>query len=105
VLGHSDVAPARKRDPGELFDWKRLAAAGVGVWPAASEPKALPLGEVQALLARFGYEVAVTGVLDEPTRLALIAFQRHFRPARVDGQPDPETAGLLTAVAGGVPPS
>jgi N-acetylmuramoyl-L-alanine amidase len=105
VLGHSDVAPSRKRDPGELFDWKRLASAGVGLWPSAPEPTALPLDEVQRLLCRFGYEVGVTGMLDEPTRLALTAFQRHFRPASVDGQADPETAGLLAAVAAAVPPS
>jgi N-acetylmuramoyl-L-alanine amidase len=103
VLGHSDVAPARKRDPGELFDWRRLAASGIGLWPATPEPRALPASEVQVLLARYGYEVAASGIMDEPTRLALTAFQRHFRPTRVDGAPDPETAGLLVAVAATVP--
>jgi N-acetylmuramoyl-L-alanine amidase len=103
VLGHSDVAPARKQDPGELFDWKRLAGSGIGLWPSVAKPRVLRLVEVQALLARYGYEVGATGVADEPTRLALTAFQRHFRPDRVDGEPDPETAGLLAAVAAAVP--
>jgi N-acetyl-anhydromuramyl-L-alanine amidase AmpD len=103
VLGHSDVAPARKRDPGELFDWRRLAASGIGLWPTKTEPRSLPLPEIQTLLDRYGYEVAASGVLDEATRLALTAFQRHFRPARVDGEPDAETAGLLATVAALVP--
>jgi N-acetylmuramoyl-L-alanine amidase len=99
VLGHSDVAPARKRDPGELFDWRRLAAAGIGLWPHASAPAPeRPLAEVQALLARVGYEVAPSGTLDERTRLALTAFQRHFRPRRIDGRPDAETAALVAAL-------
>jgi N-acetylmuramoyl-L-alanine amidase len=103
VLGHSDVAPARKRDPGELFDWRRLAAAGVGLWPPPlAEAADLPLRQVQELLARFGYEVAATGRVDEPTRLALTAFQRHFRPARIDGDADRETAALLAAAAAAV---
>ena len=94
VLGHSDVAPARKIDPGELFDWQRLAAAGIGQWPKpVSGP--VDLASVQKALARFGYEVAPSGQPDEATRLALAAFQRHFRPARIDGIADEETRGLL----------
>ncbi|MBX6321626.1 MAG: N-acetylmuramoyl-L-alanine amidase [Rhodospirillaceae bacterium] len=108
VLGHSDVAPARKRDPGELFEWRRLAAAGIGLWPAAPDPSpAAPTpAEVRALLAHFGYEIGSGGpdALDETTRLALVAFQRHFRPARVDGRADAETTDLLRAVAAAVPP-
>ncbi|UEM19492.1 N-acetylmuramoyl-L-alanine amidase [Skermanella mucosa] len=86
VLAHSDVAPARKEDPGELFDWRSLAARGIGLWP---EPDALDDGpgyavaEAQDLLGRFGYEVAASGVLDAPTRIAATAFQRHFIPDRV----------------------
>ena len=100
VLGHSDVAPARKQDPGELFDWPRLARAGIGLWPA--EPvasRALPLGEAQRLLAAIGYGVPRSGVLDPETALVIAAFQRHFRPSRCDGALDAETAGRIAAVA------
>ncbi len=114
VLGHSDVAPARKCDPGELFDWARLARAGVGLWPPdfdtvegpagararRLDPEATDplIGEVQGGLARFGYEIQVTGRLDEPARRVVAAFQRHFRPSRVDGLIDSETARRLEAL-------
>jgi N-acetylmuramoyl-L-alanine amidase len=111
VLGHSDVAPARKIDPGELFDWQRLARAGIGVWPQplgfpdpgpAESPQAI--ADVQSKLARFGYDVIVTGIIDRATRQALSAFQRHFRPARFDGAPDGETRRLLTALVAQIAP-
>jgi N-acetylmuramoyl-L-alanine amidase len=94
VLGHSDVAPARKQDPGELFDWRGLAAAGIGLWP---EPAQGPgeLAAVQAALAGYGYEVRPSGQMDALTRAALTAFQRHFRPARLDGLADAETRALI----------
>ena len=116
VLGHSDVAPARKCDPGELFDWARLARAGIGLWPPdfdtaegrarehARERRLDPdatdplIGEVQRGLARFGYEIQATGRLDEPARRVVAAFQRHFRPSRVDGLIDSETARRLEAL-------
>jgi len=110
VLGHSDVAPARKIDPGELFDWHRLAQAGIGVWPqpvgfpdpgAADTPSAV--AGLQSQLARFGYGIAVTGVFDQTTHQALSAFQRHFRQWRFDGEPDGETRRLLTALIAAVP--
>jgi len=87
VVGHSDIAPSRKRDPGELFDWPRLARVGIGLWPKtlAGEP-----GEVPRMLAEYGYRADEEG--------AVKAFQRHFRPARVDGVPDEETAGLLAGL-------
>ena len=91
VVGHSDVAPRRKRDPGELFDWARLAAAGVGLWPGASEPREAEGEEVSTLLAAFGYET-------DHLETTLRAFQRRFRQARVDGAADAETVGLLDAV-------
>jgi N-acetylmuramoyl-L-alanine amidase len=94
VLGHADVAPARKSDPGELFDWRRLAAAGIGEWPRPAKGPS-DLVSLQRALARFGYEVAPSGNMDEATRAALNAFQRHFRPARVDGIADEETRALL----------
>ena len=108
VLGHSDVAPARKLDPGELFDWRRLARAGIGLWPDDA-PQAtsvaatgVDIAGVQIALARFGYEVAATGVLDAATRCAVSAFQRHFRPGRVDGSPDVETCHRLAALLAGL---
>ena len=86
VLAHSDVAPARKEDPGELFDWRWLAAQGVGFWPTPCGLDGGPghaVAEAQALLARFGYEVEQTGLLNPQTRVAATAFQRHFIPNRV----------------------
>jgi N-acetylmuramoyl-L-alanine amidase len=109
VLGHSDVAPARKIDPGELFDWRRLARAGIGLWPEALDmpdpgPADSPLAvaDVQSKLGRFGYGVTVTGVLDQATQQALSAFQRHFRPAAFAGAPDGETRRLLAAVVASI---
>ena len=92
VVGHSDIAPRRKVDPGLRFPWQALAAAGVGIWP---EPGARPLeGDVQEALQRFGYVPAV----DFPQEEIVKAFQRHFRPARVDGIADIETRSLLAAL-------
>ena len=107
VLGHSDVAPARKTDPGELFDWKRLAELGVGVWPAAAVPPidtAPPLAagasgdavaHLQRRLGGFGYGIDVTGDYDRLTEQVVTAFQRHWRPSRVDGIADAETGAIL----------
>jgi N-acetylmuramoyl-L-alanine amidase len=100
VLAHSDVAPARKQDPGELFDWPRLAVAGIGLWPqpGAGAPRAVD--QLQGELARVGYGVAPSGRLDEATRLVVTAFQRHFRPARIDGRPDQATLARLDGLLG-----
>ena len=100
VLGHSDVAPARKQDPGELFDWAALAAAGIGLWPEADLTEApLPdVAEIQARLARYGYGVPSHGRLDDDTKAAIAAFQRHFRPGAVTGQPGGETLARLDAL-------
>ncbi len=91
VVGHSDVAPGRKTDPGELFDWPGLAAAGIGLWPTDARPLDAEPGEVQGWLRDYGYDTA-----DEAR--AVTAFQRHFRPENVDGSADPETAGRLRAL-------
>ncbi len=108
VLAHSDVAPLRKRDPGEGFPWARLAAAGVGLWvePAAMEPgRTLKPGEqgeevarLQRKLAEYGYGVMPSGRYDEATQEIVAAFQRHFRPARVDGVADLSTMRTLEMV-------
>jgi N-acetylmuramoyl-L-alanine amidase len=101
VVGHSDIAPERKLDPGEKFPWKRLADAGVSIWPQAS---GAPLsgddivGHVQQQLALIGYGVKSTGAMDAMTKAALTAFQRRFRPAQIDGAADEETRALLAAV-------
>ena len=105
VLGHSDVSPGRKVDPGEKFPWQLLADSGVGLYvlPAKIVPgPSLGLGamgpEVQALqeaLAAYGYSIPPSGQYDSATRDVVAAFQRHFRPARVDGIADPSTLMTL----------
>jgi N-acetylmuramoyl-L-alanine amidase len=100
VLAHSDVAPGRKIDPGERFDWPLLFREGVGHWvpPAALDGRPLAgddLARFQGLLKDYGYGLAVTGEPDEATRKVTDAFQRHFRPALVNGIPD--VSALLTA--------
>ncbi|WP_095182298.1 N-acetylmuramoyl-L-alanine amidase [Pseudomonas sp. Irchel 3F6] len=105
IIGHSDIAPLRKLDPGPLFPWKRLADEGLGLWPneqAVARQQAVfnssPLPEpgwFQAQLARLGYDTPQTGELDVATRHVLAAFQMHYRPARFDGTPDAQTAALL----------
>ena len=87
VLGHSDVAPARKDDPGELLPWMRLAKAGIGLWP---EKRDSDLGP--DALARFGYDPAA------PQAKVIAAFQRHFRPRLIDGAWDSECAALLAGL-------
>ena len=109
VLGHSDIAPQRKLDPGPAFPWPRLAAVGLLRWPdpavvAALQPvyAAAPpsVAWLQQALARIGYSVPASGALDPPTQRVLAAFQMKYRPARFDGQPDAQTAALLHSLAG-----
>jgi N-acetylmuramoyl-L-alanine amidase len=109
VLAHSDVAAARKQDPGEKFPWKALADSGIGLWvkpePLGQAGPIFVLGEAdpvieetQTMLARYGYAVAPSGYLDGTTRDAVAAFQRHFRPVRVDGIIDPSTIATLKSL-------
>ena len=116
VLAHSDVAPGRKRDPGEKFDWRRLARAGIGLWvPPAPVEDDQGLGpgdegtKVEALqrdLLAYGYGVEVTTTYGTGLEKVVEAFQRHFRTARIDGRADASTldtlARLLAARAGAV---
>jgi N-acetylmuramoyl-L-alanine amidase len=104
ILGHSDVAPQRKVDPGPLFPWKRLADAGLLPWPDAQAvaqqqalfAKSLPtVAWFQQQLALHGYAVPEHGELDQATRNVLAAFQMKYRPARYDGEPDAQTAAML----------
>jgi N-acetylmuramoyl-L-alanine amidase len=105
VVAHSDVAPSRKNDPGEKFPWQRLHAAGIGLWV---EPA--PLGDdgglakgahgpavaaLQSSLAAYGYGIAPSGRFDQAMHDVVVAFQRHFRPARVDGIADRSTIETL----------
>ena len=114
VLAHSDVAPTRKKDPGEKFPWARLARAGIGHWVApqpviAAEPGlgvgvAGPLvAEVQLRLRRYGYGIEPTGVVDGRTEFVVTAFQRHFRPERVDGRIDQSTITTLERLIAALP--
>jgi N-acetylmuramoyl-L-alanine amidase len=103
VLGHSDIAPGRKQDPGEKFDWAHLANAGIGLWPLADSSSAVSIGKATGLLTSFGYDTGNDDPLDTRTRLAIEAFQRHFRPARVDGRLDPETCHRIEALAALLP--
>jgi N-acetylmuramoyl-L-alanine amidase len=104
VLGHSDVAPQRKQDPGVLFPWKRLAAEGLVPWPdedvvalkRAQYERALPdVAWFQRKLADVGYVVPQDGQAGAATRNVLVAYQTRYRPSNINGEPDAETAALL----------
>ncbi|MBI1204145.1 MAG: N-acetylmuramoyl-L-alanine amidase [Rhodopseudomonas sp.] len=109
ILGHSDVAPARKQDPGEKFPWELLSESGVGHWVRAAplnlEGMTLQpgdrneyVGKMQRSLRDYGYGIADTGFFDDNTRDVVAAFQRHFRPLRVDGIADASTLLTLRAL-------
>ena len=113
LLAHSDVAPARKRDPGEAFPWGRLAGEGIGHW-VEPEPvgggrflapgdEGEPVAALQALLALYGYGLEISGVYDDRTGHVVTAFQRHFRPAKIDGIADTSTLTTLHRLLAALP--
>jgi N-acetylmuramoyl-L-alanine amidase len=98
VLGHSDVAPARKMDPGELFPWGALALAGIGLWPQTRKARLnVPFADG---LRAFGYGLKPD--MDVPEKVVIEAFQRHWRPARIDGVADRECEAILAAMLGAI---
>jgi N-acetylmuramoyl-L-alanine amidase len=112
ILGHSDIAPQRKQDPGPLFPWKQLADAGLITWPETSRVLARVPGFVEQLpdvpwfqrkLAEVGYAVPQNGELDQATRNVISVFQTKYRPSQYDGTPDAETAALLDVLTSPVP--
>lgn len=104
IIGHNEIAPQRKQDPGPLFPWRQLADAGLITWPDANRvagqrvvyDQLLPEAVwFQQKLALHGYPIQQTGVFDEQTKNVLIAFQMKFRNTKFDGTPDGETAAIL----------
>jgi len=100
VLGHSDVAPARKQDPGELFPWGALSLAGIGLWPQTRKVRLKQSFEDG--LKAFGY--GLKPEMDVPTETVVTAFQRHFRPAKIDGIVDDECSRILAALLESIHP-
>src|SRR5690606_37446126 len=113
VLAHSDVAPGRKRDPGEKFPWRRLHEAGIGhfVEPApigsgcllSPRDQGEPVAALHSILPLYGYGVEITGVFDATTRAVVEAFQRHFRQELVDGVADRSTVETLHRLLSALP--
>ena len=107
IVGHSDVAPERKDDPGELFPWKRIAEAGHGLWADAPPAPGEPLAEgaegvgvfaLQAGFTRLGYDLPPSGKFDAATKAVVVAFQQHWRQDKVDGVADGKTRAQLMAL-------
>ena len=120
VLAHSDIAPDRKKDPGEHFPWCELAAAGVGLWAVPNFARdRMPAGDtdlaegdsgeavssLQRTLAAFGYRCEATGVFDAATRDVIIAFQRHWCPTSLGGRVDRSTLATLQSISPEMTPS
>lgn len=101
LVGHSDIAPDRKQDPGELFPWQELAQSGFGLWPRPTDEDRQPLflRQGQLFLRRIGYDCPTQGTLDPATESILRAFQRRYLPQAITGQWDTATAALAAAVA------
>ncbi|WP_244182470.1 N-acetylmuramoyl-L-alanine amidase [Xenorhabdus beddingii] len=108
VVGHSDIAPLRKQDPGPVFPWQALYEQGIGAWPddvivnkyLAGRPPGMPASvmSIQKALARYGYNIPQTGLLDNATHKTIQAFQMHFRSSDISGIPDAETEAIALAL-------
>jgi N-acetylmuramoyl-L-alanine amidase len=113
IVGHSDIAPERKDDPGEHFPWEQLAREGIGMWPEAlavsrsveligrglgKGDTGAPVERLQEMLVRIGYGLQVSGAYDATTESVVQAFQRHWLPARLTGQADMESLRVIMAV-------
>ncbi len=85
ILGHSDIVPSRKFDPGRLFNWQLLAKNGIGIYPETNGKTQIPkLDEIQAMLAQYGYKILITGIMDRQTIDVMRAFNEHFNPKCYD---------------------
>lgn len=109
ILGHSDIAPQRKLDPGKLFPWQQLAMQGIGAWPEQNRVDQYLAGRstdaslssvirLQQALASYGYDIPQNNQLDKPTQRVIRAFQMHFRPTDISGIPDAETEAIALAL-------
>lgn len=108
IIGHSDIAPGRKVDPGPMFPWKILSENGVGAWYDEAEKLSVmdmivgtsevDIRWVQQNLRRYGYLIEESGTFDKKTKAVLSAFQMHFRPSDFSGNPDHETCAILYAL-------
>ncbi|HCM63108.1 MAG TPA: N-acetylmuramoyl-L-alanine amidase [Morganella sp. (in: Bacteria)] len=108
VVGHSDIAPQRKLDPGPMFPWEYLAKRGIGAWPETRDVQRFLAGrhpsdkinvrELQQALKQYGYEITVTGKMDGKTRNVIKAFQMHFRSNKVNGAADADTLARVRAL-------
>lgn len=115
IIGHSDIAPDRKSDPGPRFPWKYLADQGIGAWPNEQDvnnmlkelikDKKINIADMQDNLRSYGYKIQTTKLLDQQTKDAIRAFQWHFQPDNTSGLPNLKTLALLKALLKKYPPS
>lgn len=114
IVGHSDIAPTRKQDPGEHFPWSKLGEHGVGIWPThvpaltgqvlrgrglGTGDRGASVSRLRDHLASIGYDLEATGTYDEQTEAVITAFQRRWRPGQVTGQADLACIASIGTVA------